>query len=136
MTRPRRRPGTSSGLSSGLSTGGVPALTRARLDPSDRNRREQAGRHGLTVEELDALGDACSVCGFTGPLVVDHDHELAALDGHRVDRGCARCVRGVLCDYCNTGLAKFRDDPALLRAGADYVEAFLLRRSRLEGMRP
>src|SRR5688500_3810653 len=123
----RRRPQLSTGIK------GVPATTRARLDPSDRNRREQATRYGLTAEELDALGDSCAICGFTGPLVVDHDHAAAERHGHPAGRACGACVRGKLCDYCNTGLGKFGDDPERLRAAADFLERALLRTLMLEG---
>jgi hypothetical protein len=130
--RRRARPG----LTSGLSTGGIPAQTRARLDAGESTRREQARRHGLTLAELDAMrqeqGGACAVCGFTGPLVVDHDHNAAERDGHDPAQGCRRCVRGLLCDYCNTGLGKFRDDPVLLNAAAAFLERFMLRRSRID----
>lgn len=136
MTRPRYSRRKKSPISDGLSTGGIPALTRARLDPSERNRREQAARHGLTTDQLEALDSAgkCWGCGSTGPRVVDHDHEDAAADGHDPARGCERCVRGMLCDYCNTGLAKLQDDPDVLRSLADYVEEYRLRRSQREGM--
>ena len=123
----KRRPQLTTGIK------GVPALTRARQDPTDRNRREQAGRHGLTVEQLDELGDACAICGFTGPLVVDHDHEAAGRHGHDPARGCWVCVRGKLCDYCNTGLGKFGDDPERLRRAADFLERALIRTLTLEG---
>jgi hypothetical protein len=33
-------------------------------------------------------------------------------------------IRGLLCSRCNPGLINFRDNPARLRAAADYVESF------------
>jgi hypothetical protein len=77
-------------------------------------------RYGLTVEEkahlLKACGGLCMICrkapsGRRGDttLGVDHCHTT----GH---------VRGLLCNACNNGLARFRDSPALLRSAAHYLE--------------
>lgn len=77
------------------------------------NRRPE--KYGFTKAELDALlaqHDTCAICGgdkwgHKGP-VVDHDHATGR-------------VRGILCGNCNMGLGRFRDDPELVRAAADYL---------------
>jgi hypothetical protein len=57
---------------------------------------------------------ACAICGkpcnSRSRLSVDHDHVTGF-------------VRGMLCNGCNIGLGKFRDDPERLRKAAAYIEA-------------
>lgn len=79
-----------------------------------RSRRHEA--YGLTKEELEVLlvqHEQCAICrtgewGKKGPQV-DHCHATGV-------------VRGVLCGNCNQGLGRFGDDPARLRAAAEYLE--------------
>ena len=70
-------------------------------------------RYGITAGEADAMfaaqGGLCVICQEAPAEHVDHDHETGA-------------VRALLCFNCNGGLGQFRDDPAVLRAAADYVE--------------
>ena len=86
------------------------------------NRKVQLARYGLTPEEFDAKleaqGGMCAVCGkppkpdgirAASQLHQDHDH-LTGLN------------RDLLCSTCNYGLGQFKDDPALLRAAADYID--------------
>lgn len=63
----------------------------------------------------------CCICGLMRSndrqLAVDHDHACCA-----GKRSCGKCVRGLLCLSCNTTLGINNDDPARLRAAADYLE--------------
>jgi hypothetical protein len=51
----------------------------------------------------------CEVCGSSGRICLDHDHETNQF-------------KGWLCDRCNVAVAMARDNPEILRALADYVE--------------
>jgi hypothetical protein len=70
-------------------------------------------RYGITAEEADAMleaqGGLCAICRAAPAAHVDHDHLTGS-------------VRELLCFNCNGGLGQFKDDPAVLRAAADYVE--------------
>ena len=70
-------------------------------------------RYGITADEADAMFEAqeglCALCRIEPAEHVDHDHETGA-------------VRELLCFNCNGGLGQFKDDAAVMRAAADYVE--------------
>lgn len=95
------------------------------VDPKyrrDINLRNLLRKYGLTMEEWQAMvnrqDNRCMICGdppdpngvrASSRLHVDHDHVT--------DRN-----RDLLCTRCNRGVGYFRDDPALLRAAAEYIE--------------
>lgn len=71
-----------------------------------------------TQAEIEAMEDAqdhrCALCRrheseFAQALHLDHDHETGQ-------------IRALLCGPCNRGLGYLQDSPALLRAGANYIE--------------
>lgn len=97
---------------------------RRRIDPAHRARWRDANfrRAGMTEQQFEdkaaAQGGVCILCGDppkpgTGPatrrLHIDHDHVTGKL-------------RDLLCNNCNRGLGYFKDDPALLRAAAEYID--------------
>lgn len=72
--------------------------------------------YGITLTQFNALLDqqngVCAICG--GPPTrrgwhVDHDHQTGV-------------IRGILCNGCNIGLGGMRDNPAVLRSAAAYIE--------------
>lgn len=71
-------------------------------------------------EMLAAQNNGCAVCGGVNAsgrdFHVDHDHSCC--EG---TKSCGKCVRGLLCSRCNTGLGMFKDSPELLGAAARYI---------------
>lgn len=71
--------------------------------------RKVAAKFEMSPELYDALyayqGGLCAICrmakGNVRRLAVDHDH--SCLEGHSLDRGCLKCIRGLLCKRCNYG---------------------------------
>lgn len=61
---------------------------------------------------------ACDLCGADIRLAVDHDHSCCP-----GGETCGNCIRGLLCYGCNVGIGNLRDNPALLRKAAEYIEA-------------
>ncbi len=78
-------------------------------------------KKGLTVE-LEAQianqqGNKCAICltdsdKFTRSLHMDHCHTTGK-------------ARAMLCPRCNQTLGRVKDDAALLRAMADYIERYM-----------
>jgi hypothetical protein len=74
-------------------------------------------QYGISLEQFEARrkeqGDRCAICheefGVLGLRpVVDHHHKTGKF-------------RAVLCNNCNVGLGKLRENPELMRKAADYL---------------
>lgn len=84
-----------------------------------RRERDRFLRHhyGITLEQYEQMikvqDNKCAICGceFEERPHMDHCHATGKL-------------RKLLCGTCNKGLGLFRDDPALLRKAAEYLEQF------------
>jgi hypothetical protein len=87
--------------------------------------------YGLTLEQynekLKAQDGKCAICKKV-PIKfnVDHDHNCCSITGRkRVDRKtCGKCVRGLLCDGCNTALGRFKDSEEILQRAIDYLREY------------
>lgn len=99
-----------------------------RLASGWKQRDYDLFRHyGITVNEyedmLKAQNGVCWICNSLpkrNRLSVDHKHEPG--ENCRNPREKRERVRGLLCWHCNAALAKFKDNPQLLRDAADYLE--------------
>lgn len=71
--------------------------------------------HGLSREQHNELVNRqqglCAICSRHLKLFVDHDHTT----GER---------RGLLCNNCNSGIGRFKDNPAWLEAAANYLRDY------------
>lgn len=79
------------------------------------------GARGMTIDAFIALLEPlrCESCGDAGnadSLVIDHDHSCCP-----GERSCASCVRGLLCNGCNSALGMLRDSRSRAEALAAYA---------------
>jgi hypothetical protein len=85
-------------------------------------------KYKLTIEEYDErAANGCNICGDKPErsLHVDHDHACCSGRGAT----CGNCVRGVVCNRCNTALGKYdngllREDNKLKDKIAEYVRKY------------
>lgn len=74
-----------------------------------RNRKNKYGLSQLEYQEMVESTPHCPICGSEEPLVIDHDHATSE-------------VRGLICDSCNLGLGKFKDNIQSLKNAISYLE--------------
>jgi hypothetical protein len=74
-----------------------------------RNRKNKYGLSQDQYKEMVNSTPACPICGSEEPLVIDHDHSTSE-------------VRGLICDSCNLGLGKFKDNIESLKNAIAYLE--------------
>lgn len=89
------------------------AIRNQSRNPLERKRNALKLNYGITLEEYQHMYElqqgCCGICGeWHANLCVDHCH--ATLD-----------IRGLLCQSCNHGLGKFRDDVSFLEKAIAYL---------------
>ena len=91
-----------------------------QLAHPEKRKAQRMKKYQISLQEVSQLltnqNGRCAICGFSSmenpnlfPLV-DHCHATGK-------------VRGLLCLNCNQALGKFKDNPEVLRAAADYLES-------------
>jgi len=84
----------------------------ARTTPARRAEklRYHYKRRGVDISTVPLVrGEHCELCHAPGKICCDHNHASGKF-------------RGWLCNRCNRVLGLLKDDPALLRRAADYLE--------------
>jgi hypothetical protein len=95
-------------------------------------RKSNLSRWSITPEQYDEMAKKqnhrCLICNrhqseLTRALAVDHDHSCCP----GVKKSCGKCIRGLLCPYCNLAIGNMKESSELLRKAADYLDAFNMR---------
>lgn len=87
------------------------------------NLRRRNYRHRITQQWFDQKlveqDNKCAICcePFTKTPHVDHNHKCCP-----PLRSCDKCRRDLLCDDCNLGLGRFKDNPLLLLVAIEYLK--------------
>lgn len=94
-----------------------------------RSERRLENDYHITIadynEKLAEQGGGCAICGTTNPggpgnrFAIDHDHNCCPGKG-----SCGRCVRGLLCSRCNTGIGLIGLDIQRYAKAADYLRRY------------
>lgn len=73
-------------------------------------------------ELLDKQEYKCAICEnyLGGRITIDHNHSCC--EGRY---SCGKCVRGILCGTCNTGLGMFKDSSVILSSAIEYLFKYM-----------
>lgn len=77
-------------------------------------------RHKISQDKYNELfelhGGKCHSCKENDATTIDHDHTCC-----KGQRSCGKCVRGLLCHYCNTALGLMMDSRSKILMLAEYI---------------
>ena len=108
---------------------------RARVNRYHKENPEKARytreklyrRHGTNEQKfneiLDSQNNCCAICKKPIDLSkyreinIDHDH--GCCEG---TYSCGKCIRGLLCSFCNRGLGTFNDSVETLENAIKYLQ--------------
>ncbi len=74
----------------------------------------------LEIQNYKCANPGCKVkfnSGIGTKPCLDHDHHCC-----KGESTCGKCLRSILCESCNHGIGKFKDDIEKLKGAIDYLE--------------
>ena len=94
-----------------------------RDNKESQKKRHRNNHHKITQDWFDAKlveqDNKCAIClkEFTETPNIDHDHQCCPKL-----RSCEKCRRDLLCEDCNLGLGRFKDDIEVLKRTIQYLK--------------
>ena len=87
-------------------------------------------KFGINLKQYDTMlnkqNGKCAICGENETITTNGIVRRLAVDHNRVccanNKSCGLCVRGLLCNSCNTGIGKLKDDINLLNSAITYLQ--------------
>ena len=78
-------------------------------------------KHHITKESYDLLlnkhDGRCWICFDAKAINIDHDHSCCP-----GTYSCGNCIRGILCNNCNTAIGLLKDSPKVINSALLYLE--------------
>lgn len=97
-------------------------IQRQRKNKINSKTRPPWKRHkltqGLYEEMLDKYDGLCYACKVDKAVAIDHDKQCCP-----GATSCGKCVRGLLCNYCNSALGFIKDDPSRAYGIIEYLHS-------------
>lgn len=93
-----------------------------KVDPVLKKDTHLKSLYGITIEDYQVMmvkqGGVCKICNKPETAMLKGRVKLLAVDHCHVTGK----IRGLLCADCNRALGMFKDNPAVLRNAAKYLE--------------
>jgi hypothetical protein len=107
--------------------GGYGKRWRTKINPESAVSAGLYRDYGITLKEYNAILErqrgVCAICSrppLKRRLHVDHDHSCCPSR-----RCCGKCIRGLLCWYCNQSLGMLQDSVEVLENAENYIQTYL-----------
>jgi hypothetical protein len=90
------------------------------------SRTRTLKKYNLSLDDyhelLKSQDYSCKICNgkdtsYRKRLSVDHDHNCCPGEG-----SCGKCIRGLLCHHCNSGLGNAKDSVEILQKMINYLQ--------------
>lgn len=104
------------------------ALAKARALESRESKKEKhlQRKYGMTLSDYLQMyhnqQGTCKICKSPFEIQMENAWNKTANVDHCHTTGK---IRGLLCNNCNRGIGHLKDSPDLLRAAAEYLDAFV-----------
>ena len=78
-------------------------------------------KHGISkeqyIEMMNEYNGKCHSCNDRDAVSIDHDHNCCP-----GPRSCGKCIRGILCNQCNTALGLLQDNKDKIQGLLEYIK--------------